>query len=55
MFQNNLHNSADQNTFWIWSLFQASKRGKKSNLFQYRQEGGVYPDLVYTHSVILVI
>ena len=40
-FENKLHGSADKNTFWIYSLFETSKRRKKLNSFQYKLEGGL--------------
>ena len=46
-FENKLHGSADQNTFWIWSLFSVSKRRKKSNSFRYKLKGGLYPDAFF--------
>ena len=42
LFQDKLDSNADQNTIWIWSFFWASKRRKKSNLFQYMLKRGLY-------------
>ena len=37
--KNAFHSSADQNTFCIYSLFQASNRRKNPNLFQCKPQG----------------